>query len=208
MIYQVTKLFFAIFDRNVDFWPKFLFLTENFDFWPTPRLLDQNIDVWSKFRCFTKISIIDQNFDFWPKFRFLTKISIFDHNLNFWPKFRFLTKISIFDQNFDFWPKFRFLTNMSIFAQNFDFWPKFRFLTFDQNIFDKIASKSIPKFPWQSVVLVGKCTSRKQYRFQQQQRLSISFPSDHRLVFLRTFLDLLLLGIHQTTEPEFLDPPF
>ena len=47
-------------------------------------IFDQNLDFWPKFCFLTKISIFDQNFDFWPKFRFSIKISIFDQNSGFW----------------------------------------------------------------------------------------------------------------------------
>ena len=54
-----------IFDRNFDFWQKFIFLTKIF-------ICDQNVYFWLKFRflthisIFIKIYIFDQNFDFWP----------------------------------------------------------------------------------------------------------------------------------------------
>jgi len=63
-----------MFDRNVNFWPKFRF------FWPKCGFL-------------TKMPIFDRNVNFWPKCQFLTKISIF------WPKCGFLTKISIFNKS-------------------------------------------------------------------------------------------------------------
>jgi len=95
-----TKIWF-FFYQNLNFWPKFEFLTK---IW----IFDQNLNIWPKFEFLTKIWI------FWLKFPFVTKISIFDRNYNFGSKFWFLTNIAIFDQTSDFWLKFRFLTNISI----------------------------------------------------------------------------------------------
>ena len=104
-------------------WPKLGFSTKISKIW----IFDKNLNFWPKFAFLTKIWIFDQHFDFCPKFRpkfwYLTNILIFDQNFDFWPKFRFLSKILIFVQHFYFWPKldfcqkFRFLTKKSIFLK-------------------------------------------------------------------------------------------
>mgnify|MGYP000334232413 CR=1 FL=1 len=61
----------------------------------------QNLDFCPKFGFLSKILILVQNLDFCtqfricPRFRFMSKISIFFQNFDFCPKFRFLSKISI-----------------------------------------------------------------------------------------------------------------
>ena len=145
----MTKI--SISYENFDFWRKFLFFAffdKNLDFW-------KNFDFWQKFRFLTKISISYANFDFWRKFLFFVKNSDFWKNVDFWKKFRFLTKISISFENFCFWffrqklrlwknfhfIVFDFLTKIELFWKNFEFrqklrlWKNFDFLVFD--FFDK-----------------------------------------------------------------------
>ena len=111
-------------------------------------MFDKNLDFWQKFGFLTKIWIFDKNLDFWQTFVFFTKKWIFDKHLYFSQKMVFLTDcliwkfgFFIFEQIFHLRQTFRFwtsklpiLTKKSIFDEkirlfnkNFDHWLIFLF---------------------------------------------------------------------------------